>query len=130
MKRHFEDHKEIKSYDPNTTFPHTFVFFFCSLIDPFCLFCQAFATTLRRGVAWIFFYKCMRFHLNIRISSSCLMLLKKTLYTAVHLSLGYTLVIFIIFFDQYILLSYSFYIFFSLFFLLSNSCLLSLCTTI
>ena len=73
---------------------------------------QAFATTLRRGVAWIFFYQCMRFHLNIRIFSSCIMLLKKTLYTAVHLSLGYTLVIFIIFFDQYILLSYSFYIFF------------------
>ena len=42
------------------------------------------------------------------------MLLKKTLYTAVHLSLGYTLEIFIIFFDQYILLSYNFYIFFSL----------------
>ena len=24
---HLEDHKEKKSYDPNTTFPHTFVFF-------------------------------------------------------------------------------------------------------
>ena len=65
---------------------------------------QAFVMTLRRGVAWIFFYKCMRFHLNIRISSSCIMLLKKTLYTAVHLSLGYKLGIFIIFFNQYILL--------------------------
>ena len=82
---------------------------------------QAFTTTLRRGVAWIFFFKCMRFHLNIRLSSSCIMLLKKTLYTAVHLSLGYTLEIFIIFFNQYILLSYNFYVVFSLFFLLSNS---------
>ena len=82
---------------------------------------QAFATTLRRGVAWIFFYECMRFHLNIRISSSCIMLLKKTLYTVVHLCLRYTVVIFIFFFDQYILQSYSFYLFLSLIFFLSNS---------
>ena len=30
MKRHFEDHKEIKSYDSNITFPYTFVFLFPS----------------------------------------------------------------------------------------------------
>ena len=38
MKRHFEDHKEKKSYDPNTTFPNTFVFLLPS--RPFLLVLQ------------------------------------------------------------------------------------------
>ena len=47
MKRHFEDHKEKKRYNPNTTFSHTFVFLLSS--KPFLLVLWGALQTLEKN---------------------------------------------------------------------------------